>query len=192
VAAGWVEALGAALGEHSLVASRFETARLNPPWAARPHAQEHGLNPYTYPPFLPHAGGSGLGVRRALFIALGGFAEDLPALEDTDLCWRAQLAGERLVWVPAAVVHISLRQDLAGSFRQLALYGRYNVRLDRRYRDRGMPRLPLTAGLARWARLVVTAPRLLAGRRARHEWVAQLGWRLGRLAGCVAARTLAP
>jgi glycosyltransferase involved in cell wall biosynthesis len=192
VGEGWLAALAAALDEHALVCSRFETARLNPPWAAREHAQAHGPSRYDYPPFLPHAGGSGLGLRRELFTALGGFDESLSALEDTDLCWRAQLAGTPLAWVREAVVHVRLRADLAGTFRQHLLYGRYNVLAYRRYRARGMPRLPLSAGLLRWGKLAATAPRLLAGRPARHEWVGQLGWRLGRLAGCFAYRALAP
>jgi GT2 family glycosyltransferase len=192
VAPGWVRALAAALERAPLVASRFELRKLNPAWmgARLAHPQEHGLNPYTYPPFLPHAGGSGLGVSRRLFDSLEGFDESYSQLEDTDFCWRAQLAGAELGYAAGAVVHVRLRSDLAGNFRQMLAYGENNVRIYRAYRGRGMPRLGPASGLARWAKLLLSSPRLL-GARGRAEWTAQLGWRLGRLRGCLRYRVAA-
>lgn len=187
---GWIEAMGRALREHDFVASRYETEKLNPDWASRRHPQETGLNPYDYPAYLPHAGGGGLGVRRRLHEEIGGFDEDLPALEDTDYCWRLQRSGVDLVYVPEAVVHIRFRHDLRSSFRQNYSYGRYNVLIYTRYRSRGMPRLSPWAGPARWAKLLLTWPKvLLPSRRA--GWIAQLGWRLGRLDGCLRYRVWA-
>ena len=44
-------------------------------------------------------------VRRDVFDALGGFEPAFaPYAEDLDLCWRAHLAGHRVVVVPAARV----------------------------------------------------------------------------------------
>lgn len=193
VAPGWLAAMAGALAAHPFVASRFELRRLNPGWlgARLTHPQESGLNPYTYPRFLPHAGGSGLGVWRERHQAIGGFDESLPALEDTDYCWRLQLAGTPLVFVPEAVVHVRLPVALGGHFRQMRSYGEYNVCLYRRYRARGMPRLGLLPGFLRWGRLLLGLPRLLT-RRGRVEWISQLGWRLGRLRGCLEYRVLAP
>lgn len=192
VAPGWLAAMGRALTEHDFVASRYEIARLNPPWVAqsRSHAQEEGLNPYTYPDFLPHAGGGGLGVKRRLHQQIGGFDESLPALEDTDYCWRLQLAGTPLVFAGDAVVHIRYRHHLGGLFRQLVQYGVYNVLLYKRYRSRGMPRLGPLPGLLRWGKLLLSLPRL-ARRTGRAAWISQLGWRLGRLIGCLRFRVLA-
>ncbi|WP_408065778.1 glycosyltransferase [Zhihengliuella flava] len=46
---------------------------------------------------------AGLLIRRDVFEALGGFDEALPGVgDDLDLCWRARLAGHRVVIVPAA------------------------------------------------------------------------------------------
>ncbi len=189
VAAGWVAALGEALEARRLVASRFELRKLNPGWMGDrlTHPQESGLNPYTYPPFLPHAGGSGLAVERRLFEELGGFDESYAQLEDTDFCWRAQLAGVELGFAAGAVVHVRLRPDLSGNFRQMVAYGENNVRIYRAYRGRGMPRLGPLPGLGRWAKLLFSLPRL-ATRRGCAEWTAQLGWRLGRLRGCARYR----
>jgi GT2 family glycosyltransferase len=189
VAPRWVAALGQALGTQRLVASRFELRKLNADWMGGrlTHPQETGLNPYTYPAFLPHAGGSGLAVDRRLFEALGGFDESYPQLEDTDLCWRAQLAGVTLGFAADAVVHVRLRPDLGGNFRQMLAYGENNVRIYRAYRGRGMPWLGPLPGLGRWAKLLLTLP-LLATARGRAGWTAQLGWRLGRLRGCLRHR----
>lgn len=187
---GWIDAMGRALVEHEFVASRYETEELNPGWAARRHPQETGLNPYDYPPYLPHAGGGGLGVRRRLHEEIGGFNEDLPALEDTDYCWRLQHAGVEMVYVPEAVVHIRFRRGLRGIFRQNYLYGRYNVLIYKRYRPLGMPRLSPWAGPLRWAKLLVTWPKIFLS-STRAGWIAQLGWRLGRLDGCVRYRVWA-
>jgi hypothetical protein len=54
-----------------------------------------------------------------------------------------------------------------------------------------MPRLGLLPGLLRWAKLLLSLPRLVT-RRGRVEWISQLGWRLGRLRGCRRYRVLAP
>lgn len=193
VAPGWLAAMGRALQRHGLVASRYETGKLNPPWVQRIHAnpQGEGVNPYTYPPFLPHAGGGGLGVRRELHEAVGGFDEEMPALEDTDYCWRLQLAGTELAFVPEAVVHVRYRHTLGGIFRQAVGYGEHNVLIYKRYRDRGMPRLGWAPGAARWAKLVLTAPRVLTA-RGRSAWIWQAGWRLGRIKGCLKYRVVAP
>ncbi len=192
VGPGWVGALASALDEHGFVASRFDLAGLNSPWVleSRDNPQERGLNPYTYPPYLDHAGGSGLGVLRAIHEAVGGFDETMPALEDTDYCWRIQRAGTPLVFVPDAVVQVRLRHDLGGMFRQALSYGEHNVAIYKKYRPLGMPRLGLTGALARWAKLTLSLPGLLtAARRPRVVW--QLGWRLGRLRGCVKYRVSA-
>jgi GT2 family glycosyltransferase len=182
-APGWVAALSAALDEHEVVASRWEFELLNPPevLASRAPAQVDGLQRYTRPAYLDHAGGCGLGIRRELFEAMSGFDESWPLLEDTDLCWRLQLAGHRIAFAPDAVVHIRFRSG-AASFWQAYGYGFYNVRLYKEYVPRGMPRLgPLKSLRSLWG-LVLTAPEALRkGSRARY--MRRLGFRLGRLAG---------
>ena len=194
VAPGWLAAMGEALARHDFVACRYDSDTLNPEWTRRTHAnpQRDGLSRYDYPDYLPHAGGGGLGVRRTVHAAAGGFDETMPALEDTDYCWRLQRAGHALVFVPGAVVRIRHRHDLGGMFRQGWRTGRYNVLIYARYRRLDMPRLGVLPGLLRWGMLALRTPVMLCSRAGRARWAWQLGWRLGRLHGCVLYRVAAP
>ena len=194
VAPGWLDAMAKALDRNTFVACRYDQEALNPEWSREIFFNPQGatLATYDYPPYLPHAGGGGLGVRRAVHEAVGGFDTSLPALEDTDYCWRIQRAGHPLVFVPDAVVRIRHRVDTAGMFRQGRRSGRYNVAIYQRYRSQGMPRLGVVPGILRWGKLAVRTPFMLTTRAGRARWVWQLGWRIGRLEGCVAYRTLAP
>ncbi|HID65333.1 MAG TPA: glycosyltransferase [Anaerolineae bacterium] len=192
VAPGWVAAIGAALSEHDFVASRFDIEKLNTTWVQKSHAnpQRDGLNQYRYPPYLPHAGGSGLGVKRALHQTIGGFDESMPILEDTDYCWRIQLAGTELHFVPNAVIHVRYPDTFCGIFRQARGYAEHNVLLYKRYRTLGMPKLSWRKGVAAWARLLRRLLRIRSkGDLAACVW--QLGWRIGRLQGCIKHRVLA-
>jgi GT2 family glycosyltransferase len=193
VATGWLAALGKALAEHDFVACRYDNEKLNPEWVRRTHSnpQKDGLTSYDYPAFLPHAGGGGLAVTRRAHEAVGGFDETMPALEDTDYCWRLQLAGFPLHFVPEALVYIRHRHDLGNVYRQGVSYGLHNVLIYRRYLGKGMPRLGLLPGLLRWGKLLLTFPRFFT-RDGRARWTWQLGWRVGRIRGCFRYGVLAP
>lgn len=150
VAPGFVEAMAAALQQHDFVAPRLEAQALNSHWAARlgQHPQYNGLSRYYNPPYLPYAGGCGLGISRSLFLSLGGFDTGAPSLEDTEFCFRAQLAGARLTFVPEAMIHVRNRASLKGMLRQSRAWGGAEVRLTHRYRGR----TSLAGALALWAR----------------------------------------
>lgn len=185
---GYLAAMAAALAQYDFVAARFDSERLNEPWVRASHSnnQRDGLQPYQYPPFLPHAGGSSLGVKRALFDKIGGFDESV-YLEDTDLCWRLQLAGTELHFVPNAVIHVRYRTSAESAFGQARAWGRGNVLLYRKYRPLGMPKLTRRAGLAGWWRLVKQLP-LLRSKGGRVRWLRSFGWRVGRLEASLAYR----
>ena len=183
-APGWVAAIGTALAEHAFVASRFDGTRLNPPalLKSRPCPQQDGLQNSRYPPFLPHAGGCGLGIRRSLFEAVGGFDETALALEDTDFCFRVQLRGVPLHFAREALVHIRYSGNLESMYRQALAWGEWNVFLYTRYRPQGMPKLSRRAGLKAWWRLL-SGTVWLRSRQDIGRWVWQFGWRLGRVRG---------
>lgn len=181
VGEGYLRAMAAALAEHAAVAARCDMERLNQGWvrAAHSNTQVSGLQPYHYPPFLPHAGGSTMGIRRQVFIELGGFDPDL-YLIDTDLCWRLQLAGHGLHFVPQAVVYVRHRTTLKGIFRQGRTWGEGNVALYKKYRPLGMPELSKRAGLEGWGRLLRRLP-FIRSQADLARWLWQAGWRWGRL-----------
>lgn len=189
---GWLAAIGAALERHDFVASRHDFSRLNPPavLASRHNSQSEGLQRYISPPYLPHAGGCGLGIKAWLHEAVGGFDESFLCLEDTDYCWRVQLAGHALTFVPEALVHVRFRGRSREIYRQARRFAEANVRLYKVYRARGMPRLSWIHGVQGWLRLVRTFPYLRDPQRRGH-WIWDLGWRIGRLLGSLRYGVLA-
>ena len=179
VGIGWVAAMSAALSKYDFVACRFDTEKLNPAWIQRGNPQANGIQKIWYPPFLPHAGGGSLGVKRSLHEAIGGFDESLPILHDTDYCWRLQLAGSELHFVPDAVLHVRHRSSLRGIYYQSRGYAEYNILLSKRYRSTGQ-------GISNpWKRYIldwIKSLRMIP--KARHrERRAQLAWQFGRQIG---------
>jgi glycosyltransferase involved in cell wall biosynthesis len=188
---GWVRAMVAALETAAVVGGRLEVEALNEPrllaWRSPP-AQTHLPRAEGY---LPFAMGSNMGIRADLLRKLGGFDEGLDRSgEEPELCWRAQLAGEDLVFAPDAVVHYRLRSGLRPLLRQHRHWGLGSVDLYRRFRDHGMPRSSTTAALRHWLRLLLGAPVRLPSRAGRGVWASRLAYRWGRLRASVEHRTL--
>jgi GT2 family glycosyltransferase len=180
-----------ALAEHAVTAGRLEWAVLNDDTAQRSRAlpQVDGLQHSEPLPWLPHASSSNLGIRTSLFRRLGGFDPAVRFLQDTDLCWRAQLAGADLAYVPDAVVHMRLRASLRGAWRQGRGNGMGMRWLAARYgtvaathRARTAARSTATARSARAA----AVRRTDLGHRLTRSWP----WRIVRRAGLVGAEVL--
>ncbi len=200
VGAGWLAAMGNALQEHDFVAGRIDIEKLNPPEIAdhvKP-PQREGLQKVDYPPYLNHASGSSLGVKRAAHYAIGGFDESLAYLEDTDYCFRMQIHGVALHFVPSAVVHYRFKDRSDALFHQARMWAQYNVLLYKRYRREMRVAQPWKNHLRRWRDLARCAPRALR-RETRLAWMKTLGTQVGLLQGAVkygvapiASLTLAP
>jgi len=193
VAPGWVAAMGEALSKYDFVACRREYEKLNEPWTLkyRRLSQQDKVQEYTYPPYLPHASGSSLGVKRSLYEAVDGFDESIPILDDTDFCWKLQLAGTELHFVPDAVVHYRFRHKLRCIYRQARGYGRSNVLLYKKYRPLGMPKLSWKTGVKAWVKLLINLPKVLLAKEKWPNWIWRLNARIGRLQGCIKYRVLA-
>ena len=193
VAPGWLAAMGTALTKHDFVASRLEAEKLSKPWAltARGCPQQNGLQEYKYPPYLSHAASAGLGVKRWIHEVVDGFDEALYKLMDTDYCWRIQLAGTELHFVPDALVHMRFRDTPAGLYRQARQWGEYNVKLYKRYRQLGMPKVSWTKPVGRWFFILSRFPHVWSPHK-RGRWLKDFNWSLGRLIGCIKYRVLAP
>jgi glycosyltransferase involved in cell wall biosynthesis len=189
VALGWIAAMGEALHKYDFVACRIDTKKLNSSWSQQPpgHAQEYGLQQIWYPPYLPHAGGGTLGVKRTLFEKVGGFDEDLPYLHDTDFCFKLQRLGVPLHFVQDAVIHVRYRTTLLGTFRQSRNYAEYNTLLAKKYRADEARKNPIQLWklyLVDWWN-VLRRLSTLRSARSRYWWIWLIGRQIGRLSGSV-------
>jgi glycosyltransferase involved in cell wall biosynthesis len=142
VAPGWLAAMGEAVTEYDFVACRIDVYKLSPLWIAkmRKHSQASGLQTKGAPPSLSHAGGGTIAVKRRLHDEVGGFDESFLRHQDTDYCWKIQLKGAKLHFVPEAVVHVRLRDTLMENYRQAFGWGEYGVLLYKKYMYLGMPK----------------------------------------------------
>jgi glycosyltransferase involved in cell wall biosynthesis len=188
VGENWLAAMAAALTVHDFVACRIDVAKLNRGWVQ--HPQEYGLQELWYPPYLPVAGGCGLGVKRRLHEAVGGFDETMrgAVVEDSDYCVRIQQQGVPLVFVHDAVLHYRTRQGTGMTFRQARRWAAENVLLYKRYRGEERVRRPWKRYWSGWPRLLrrfATA----RGEAELREAIGKLGWQLGLLLGSLKYRT---
>jgi cellulose synthase/poly-beta-1,6-N-acetylglucosamine synthase-like glycosyltransferase len=57
----------------------------------------------------------------------------LPYLQDTDFCFKLQLASVPLHFVPNAVIHVRLRHTLRGTYNQARRWAVYRVKVYKKY-----------------------------------------------------------
>jgi GT2 family glycosyltransferase len=189
VTPGYLASMAASLDENDFVAARLDCQSLNPPWlwSSRPPTQVEGIGaPFA---FLPSAAGCSLGIRRAVFEEVGGFDDTIMEGNDVDLCWRVQLAGHTLQFVPDAVVGYRYRVTMRSIFHQARAYGAAGPALYRRYRERGMPRRSRRTALRFHAGALVR----LARARSRSDLAAcafLFGFRWGLVVGSLENRVL--
>ncbi len=195
VADDFVPVMARALEEHDFVACRLEETRLNEPWQFESwkNGQKDGLLAASSP-FLPYAGGGTLGFRRWVFDRVGGFDEELRVREDTDFCWRVQLAEVPLHFVAETEIHYRYPKEYSDMFRQSRLLATYRVLLYKRYRPHGLPKVPIRKALRgkqTWRKLLKRTLRIRGqDRAARAALVRDLGDKVGRLQGSLRAKTL--
>lgn len=192
VAAGWIEAMAGTLTRAAFVTSRHTVDELNEPWtleARGPSRMLDGPMVLPFPPHVPIGPTAGMGVRRAVHEAVGGFDESVRTIPDTDYCIRIQLqTGVELEFVPEAVVHYRYRTELRGIFRQAARYAHDFALLQRRY-DAASPGLVRWL-LKHWRPVLRDLPRVYRrGVRGRLAWL--LGYQLGRYRGSLRYRVRA-
>lgn len=181
---GWLAALVTAAEGADVVAGYLESSALNAPLAAAWRGElprDRALTAIDWWPFAP---GGNCAIWRDVIAALGGWSSDfVGGSDDVDFCWRAQLAGYRLVFAPDAVMSYRFRDGIRSLWRQFFTYGRTEALLVTRYREHGLP-VPSRAQVAhRWLRLVKRCPDLVDGPVARGLWVRDVAYTLGRLRG---------
>jgi glycosyltransferase involved in cell wall biosynthesis len=188
----WVTAMAEGLATSDAVGGRVDLDRLNDARLAarrRPFPYESGL--MLAPDLLPSPAGCCCGVRREVWVRLGGFdeAHTLRGDDETEFFWRLQRAGFSLGYAPDAVVGYRLRRKLrhligqqfrAGRGRSL-LVGRYG-RVQRQRRVSAARRRHYLRQPQRWSRLVRDAA-WVSGR-----WFGRLEVAIGRVTASHAER----
>lgn len=193
VAPGWLAAMGEALSKYLFVACRVDIQKLNAPWlyaAIAEHPQEKGLMKIDYPPYLFHAGCGTIGIKRLLHEAIGGFDESFPVLQETDYCFKFQLAGVKMYFVPYAVLHIRFRTKLTEIYRQGREWAEYNVKLYNKYRILYGKEIqqPWKLYLLKWKKIIKQIPRI-RGKREIASMIWELSWQIGKLQGSIKYRS---
>jgi glycosyltransferase involved in cell wall biosynthesis len=189
VGEGWLSAIGRALLRHDFVASRMDLNKLNVASLAQSmnNVQGRELRRASYPPFLFHAGTSGMGVKRAVHDRIGGFDESLLQRQDTDYCFRIQLQGTALHYAADAVIHVRYQASGGALFRQARRWGRYQALLYKRYGDGAALDHPWHFYFQTWRDLIGCMPRLFKNAQ-RPAWMKTLGTQIGLLEGAIRYR----
>ena len=186
----WLTAMERAFNDgHQLVGGPIDYRRLNPAEVRAWRGADQARVTATFG-FLPAAHGANLGFTRSLFEAVAGFDESFVfGGEDTEFCWRAQLAGFGLFEVSDAVVHYRLRPSLRAFWRQNVSYGQSEVLLYRTFSRDGMQRRSPSKLLSEpWWLLTRLPFAWPVGRRG--AWLRRLGSSWGRMKGVVKYRAL--
>ena len=184
VSVGYVSAMAAALDSHDLVTSRVDSDTLNPEWVRHAHGepwQQSGIQVFF--DFLP-AAGANIGIKRCLFLSLGGFDEQFSTSADIAFSWHAQLsAGIRISFVESAVYRYRYRNTYRALYRQGCSWGSENALLYRHFRHAGMPKRSWRAGLQEWRDVI--GGLLTPVESTRPALVVRLGYCVGRLMGSI-------
>ena len=193
VASGWVAAIGESILANDFVASSLEFARLSDPIllkGKKKWRQKDGLIIYNYVPYFSHADTSGLGIKRSIHEAIGGFDESMIFCEDCAYCWSAQLTGIALHFEPNALVYKRHKASRAKRFYQARKWGEYNVFLNKKFRSLGMPAVSWKIGTRLWWNLLKRFPQTILNKSQRENWLWQLGYRYGHLYGSMKHRMI--
>lgn len=184
VAEGWLAAFAAASPASDAVGGRLLKFREGPygEWVWEPEIPQPAAGSVFG--FLPFAPSGNFGIRRSVFAALGGFNEGINAGEDVEFCWRLQLRGYRLAYVPDALLFTRLPSTDWGRTRNAFRDAVGLTRLYREFRGSAMPRSSTMVALREWGALTRQArSRLRSVDGGRGTWLDWAGMRAGFVAG---------
>jgi glycosyltransferase involved in cell wall biosynthesis len=185
----WITAMSEALSRFTIATGPLIYGTLNESWVVDSRKSTHEDPSQRAPTagWMPFAIGANVGTTRAAFDAVGGFDETMPASEDIDFSWRAQLAGGTFHFEPRAVVHYHLRHSLGAIFRQARFYAQWYVCLVRKHAAAGCPHERMTPRMVarKWKRTLVHLPRRIGHRAGRAQLLFEIGTHLGRMQGSV-------
>jgi GT2 family glycosyltransferase len=183
----WVASMMRTLESYDFVRGRVEYARLNQNGISLYDPSENAPHPTKFH-HLPFGASCALGFHKYVLEKLGGFDESLRSGEDVDLCWRAQYEGYTFGFASGALLHYRLRTKASTLFKQSILYGKGDVALFIKHRNRGAYRSfgDTCFELAAIGYFAVRAVSLRSGYRT--KLALRLGYLVGHLIGFVKSR----
>jgi len=135
----WLREISAPFADPEVIVVAGGTASFPPRTAAQRFASAYGLTDATRAvndPVIPYANTRNMAIRRDTALAIGGFAEDLPSLEDVEFGLRLkQKVGCRIDYRDTAFAFHDDRDDDESLWRQAFLYGRGTAVMYARYPD---------------------------------------------------------
>lgn len=185
----WIAAMVRAARQFDLVGGSVEESSLNPPGLRFWRGELPRDRLLISLRFLPFAMGCNVGMRRAVFEALGGWDERyVGGCDDVDFSWRAQLGGFTLGFAPDAVIAYRHRRGLTALCRQFYRYGLSHAVLYRQYRSHGATARPLWLVLRSWAWLLLHAADLVRSSKLRGRWLRAAALNCGQVRGSIKQR----
>ncbi|MFN4224734.1 MAG: glycosyltransferase [Hyphomonas sp.] len=182
----WMKHMVKALETCDFAVPALEYEKLNPPemtWGKDRglQARGEGLPAVVGPLHMPFAACNAIGMTRACYQRVGDPTDWIGTAWDVDYCWRVQLAGMKLTYVPEALVHYRLRDTAEGRFRQARTWGKGHINLHLRYGMRPWWRYLAFClwRLSRAAVLLMFGP--IFTRRPYAYWVFDWGYARGQL-----------
>src|SRR5262245_3982573 len=206
VAPGWLQAMADAARHHDLIGGWLDVRPLNDDSTRSWHHPWPRDRLRSW--LLPYAVSANLAIWADVLRDVGGWSSEYEAGgEDTELSWRAQLAGYQLGFAPEAVVYYRYRSGVWETARQAygigvhceqilrdftghrdgSHYGDLRAAVDQADDRDGST---LRRALARATWLVTRLPYLVGSRLHRGQWISVAAEYLGRLAGAVRYRLL--
>ena len=205
VAPGWLAAMAEAACRYDLVGGWLDVRPLNDETTRSWHQPWPRDRLRSW--LLPYAVSANLAIWADVLRDLGGWSSEYEAGgEDTELSWRAQLAGYRLGFARDAVVQYRYRSGIWLTARQAYKIGVNCERILRDYRflrdedhpgahrgvvgpgDGGGSASGRALGRAAW--LAARLPYLAGSRRHRGQWISVAAEYLGRFSGAGRYRLL--
>ncbi len=169
---GWLAAIHDALLVAPVVTTTLENWSLNPHLLHLTHPQFLGEHLVCGVPGIP---GGAFGIRRDVYVTVGGFDPNFSAAEDSELGVRLAVNGYRIVHLPHALVSVRLRSTPVAAFRRGRLLRGSVTRIRERH---GLPQPGplLVTKRALWCLryLLVTAPCCISS-RGRCTWMNRAG-----------------
>jgi GT2 family glycosyltransferase len=188
----WLHSLWSAREKGMIVGGVYDVTALNDPKQLKARGgPEYGRSLPEGPcQFLPYIPSGNMFILREALLELGGWDEALSHCEDVDLCWRAQLVGGNLSFVPEAVIQYRFRSSAIALFHQMRRYKTAETQLFVRYRSRGAKRQSASEAVGRLWWLVSRSPYVVLGVERRTLWCSIAGTVIGRIQGSFRNRVI--